>query len=352
VKALAWLLEEDNPSARLGALIDLLGRPTDDPEVVAARQAAMTSLPVQRILDAQYPEGFWVHRGAGYSPKYKATVWQIIFLAQLGAQLNEPISRGCRYVLDHSRLPDGRFSAFKSIGGAIACLNGNLLRAMLQLGFDDPRVWESLEALAATVVRDGFRCRFNPSTGSGHRPPGNQGPPHLSDDLPCAWGAIKVLGAFAAVSSETRSPAMKAAIAQGIDFLLSYDLAAGDYPTDGPASTGAPCSNMAAGPSTATGVSRLWHRFGFPLGFTSDVLEALDVLTLLGLSSDPRLSSSIDLVLAKQDAQGRWVLEYTPGNTWASFGTKGQPSKWVTLRALRVLKRVASTDGATDKRMR
>ncbi len=48
-------------------------------------------------------------------------------------------------------------------------------------------------------------------------------------------------------------------------------------------------------------------------------------------------------MLSKQDEEGRWPLEYSPAKTWARFGQKGQPSKWVTLNALRVLKALASS---------
>ena len=44
-----------------------------------------------------------------------------------------------------------------------------------------------------------------------------------------------------------------------------------------------------------------------------------------------------EFVRGKQDEAGRWALEWTPHNTWASFGELKQPNKWVTLRALRVL---------------
>ena len=68
---LDWLLEEDrqNPGVRTFALTELLDRPADDPEVIAARRAVMTSGPVPAILDAQDADGFWVKPGSGYSPK-------------------------------------------------------------------------------------------------------------------------------------------------------------------------------------------------------------------------------------------------------------------------------------------
>jgi hypothetical protein len=246
--------------------------------------------------------------GIGYSPKHKATVWQVIFLAALGMPRTLAIERACAHILDHSRLPDGRFSAYKTAKGAIACLNGNLLRAMLQFGIQDPRIGQSLEALAEMLLRDGFCCRFNAPR-----------PARVRDGLPCAWGSIKALGAFVEAPEEQRSPVVRQATEAGASFLMQHDLAAGNFPT-------------------ATNPSRLWQAFGFPLGYTSDLLEGLEVLGRLGVGSEPRLAAAIAVVRSKQDGLGRWTLEYTPDNSWATFGELGQPNKWVTLRALGALK--------------
>jgi hypothetical protein len=250
----------------------------------------------------------------GYSPKYKATVWQVIFLAALGAPRTEAVDRACGRVLSDGRLSDGRFSAKKTAHGAIACLGGNLLRALMQLGFDDPRMEVSVEALAGLVIRDGYRCRYNAL-----RDKDGAWPRRMRDGLPCAWGAIKSLGAFAEVPEEQRSPAVREAIGAGTILLLDGNLADGLYPT-------------------ATEPSPMWQQFGFPLGYTSDLLEALEVLGRLGVELGPQLGPALEVVRSKRDESGRWILGHTPGNTWAEFGKVGQPNKWVTLRALRVLK--------------
>ncbi len=314
VDPLPWLLEPENPSARTLALTDLLDRPGDDHDVVAARAAIPEWGPVRAILDAQWPEGYWIAPGVGYSPKYKATVWQVIFLAALGAPRTEAVDRACDRVLSDSRLSDGRFSAKVTEQGAIACLGGNLLRALLQLGFEDPRVAESVKAHAEMVLRDGYRCRYNAL-----REANGEWPLRMRDGLPCAWGAIKTLGAFAELSPGHRSTAVLEAIDAGIALLLGSSLAGGDYPT-------------------ATAPSPLWQQFGFPLGYTSDLLEALEVLGKLSIDVGDQLAPAMEVVRSKGDQSGRWKLEHTPGNTWASFGNVGALSKWVTLRALRVLK--------------
>ena len=108
---LAWLLEEENPSARYLALRHVLGQAEEDPQVAAARAAIPTCPPARTILEAQWPAGYWMHPGAGYSPRHKATIWQVIFLSALRAPRTAAIDRACAYLLAHSRLPDGRFTA-------------------------------------------------------------------------------------------------------------------------------------------------------------------------------------------------------------------------------------------------
>jgi len=304
-----WLLEADNPSARYLALTGLLDRPEDDPEVAAARAAIPAQRQAQAILNAQWPEGYWMHPGVGYSPKYKASVWQVIFLAQMGAPRTLAIDRACAYLLDNARLPNGLFTADKTTRGAIPCLSGNLLRAMRRLGCDDPRLDEGSEALAQAVVRDEFRCWCNA------RPRAAR----VRDGLPCAWGAVKALGAFAEVPAMRRSPAVRSAVESGVALLLDGDLATGGYPAPG-------------------GPSPLWLKLGFPLAYASDLLEALEVLLRLGVGRQPSLKPAVDLVVSERDGAGRWALEYTPRNTWSGFGPVGRPNKWVTLRALRMLR--------------
>jgi hypothetical protein len=64
------------------------------------------------------------------------------------------------------------------------------------------------------------------------------------------------------------------------------------------------------------------------------------VVTRLGYRGDERIQDALEVVMSKQDLDGRWVLEKTPGNMHTNFGVRGRPSKWVTLNAMRVLKRI------------
>ena len=316
---LPWLLEPDeaNPGVRYFALRDLLDRAPDDPEVVAAQAEVMRTGPVPAILDAQYPEGYWVKPGPGYSPKYRATLWQVLFLAQLGADgRDERVRRAVEYVFAHAQAESGAFSTNGRPGGAIHCLWGNMVRALLDLGYGgDERLERAIDALARSVTGDGYEWyRRSGLQAPGFVCSGNYG-------LPCAWGAVRVLWALNHVPPAGRTPAVEAAIEACADFLLSYDVARADYPYK-------------------ERISSSWFKFGYPLGYVTDVLLNLEALVEAGYGGDPRLDEAVGLVLAKQDERGRWRMEYSyNGKMWADVEVKGQPSKWVTLRALRVLKR-------------
>jgi hypothetical protein len=326
---LEWLLAEDadNPGVRYFALCDLLERPAGDGEAAAARQAVMARGPVPAILAAQDPEGFWVQAGPGYHPKYRSTVWSIIYLAQLGADPADPrVRAGAEYLLAHAIAGSGVFTMSGTPAGNIQCLSGNLGAALLDLGFGgDERLASALELMARYVTGEGVAPDDEKGAVPRYYRSGACGPGFrcsANDRLPCAWSAVKVLRALARVPEKERTPTMQAALEATVDFLFSVDPATADYP---------------AGYSDKP--SRSWFRFGFPLFYVTDVLQTAEALTEAGYGGDPRLAATRDLLLGKRDKAGRWKMEYSyQGKTWADVGQRGKPSKWVTLRAMRVLK--------------
>jgi hypothetical protein len=71
------------------------------------------------------------------------------------------------------------------------------------------------------------------------------------------------------------------------------------------------------------------------------VLETLTVLLALGYGGDSRVTDAYHWLLSKQNAEGRWKLENSlNGKMWIDIEKRGKPSKWITLRALRVIKGV------------
>jgi hypothetical protein len=87
--------------------------------------------------------------------------------------------------------------------------------------------------------------------------------------------------------------------------------------------------------------SSSWFKLGFPSGYVADLLQTLEALCEAGMAGDPRLDRAVDCV-AQQDAQGHWPNRYAyAGKMAIDIDRPGRPSKWVTLRACRVLKAVA-----------
>ena len=316
---LPWLLEPDpaNPGVRYFTLRDLLGELETTREVRAARAAVMDSGPVPVILDNQEDDGHWVKAGGSYSPKYRSTIWSLIWLAELGADpADELVRRGCEYVLGHSMAANGAFAySQKPVpSGSVHCLNGNLVWALYRHGFgSDPRVQSALEWIARATTGEG-PIDFHIS--------GTAGPEFacgVNLGQPCGWGANKSVRALLAVPKGERTPLVKRALKRGAEFLLSQDPATAEYPY-------------------TERVSSTWFKLGFPLTYWSDVLETAANLAALGYGQDPRLDRTWEWVLDKQDADGRWPLQNSlKGKMWIDVERQGKPSKWVTLRALRAL---------------
>ena len=328
-----WLLERDKaqPAVRYYALRDILGRDENDSEVKAAKAAIMTSGPVPVILAAQHPEGYWGEPG----PRFTGTMPALVFMAQFGADgADQRIRAGCEILL--SRYIDSDGGPYDDT----YCTAASIGAALIDFGWlSDQRLQTAMEWLAQSITGEGVTYASNrefPPFACSHRNAG----------LPCAWGAIKAMIALSKVPPAQRTRNMQEAIKRGVDFLLSHDPAVADYPF-----------------GRGNKPSSTWFKFYYPLLSEADVLQNLEVLAALGQAQDPRLANALDLVISKQNQQGRWPLERTYKELadtqeekvfyWYQNSLrlcitskelaniqekKGQPSKWVTLRALRVLK--------------
>lgn len=324
--SLTWLLEADSPGVRYVALRDLTEASPDSAELQSAREAAHKDGPIAALLAEVHEAGYWVETGTGYYPKYRGTVWSLIALAQMGAsaEYDDRIARACEYVLTNTLCKGGRFSVTGPPSGTVDCLQGNLCDALVDLGWEDERLDAAYEWMARSVTGEGVAPQSEKKAASRYYA-GKCGPDFVcgaNNKLACAWGAVKVMLAFAKLPENKHTPLIDRAIERGLEFLFSVDPASAEYPTGW---TDKPSGN--------------WWKFGFPVFYVTDLLQNVEALVLLGYGSDPRLAKALDVIREKQDDQGRWVLEYGyAGKTWLDFGPKKVPNKWVTLRALKVLK--------------
>jgi hypothetical protein len=322
--AINWLLEQTDIGVRYLTMRDLIN--TNTKELETERLEAHRKGPIATVLEKMKEEGYWEQLGAGYYPKYTGTIWSIILLAQLGAsfEIDERIATACSYVLEHALTKNGQFSIDGSPSATVDCLQGNLCRSLLDLGCKDTRLDSAFEWMARSITGEGI-APMSEKTAAVRYYAGKCGPNFAcgaNNKLSCAWGAIKVMLALGKLPLHKRTRQIEVAIDAGVKFLLSKDPAQADYPC-----------GYSAKPSGN------WWKFGFPVFYVTDLLQNIEALVALGYSHDPRLANALELIREKQDKQGRWILEYDyTGKTWANFGLKKQPNKWVTLRALRVLK--------------
>jgi hypothetical protein len=333
---LSWLLEEANPSVRYFTLRDLLGKSEDDSHVVAAKLAIPESPAVKRILQTQNPEGYWEKPTSPYLPNYKSSYWTIVLLGQLGASKTDArIGRACEHIFQF-QLEEGGF-AFQTRDTAsreyewrlkkgkkmpsrdewisslvseqqLSCLTGNMVAALARLGYrNDPRVKRAAEWLVKVQHMDGgWLCPYWRA--------------HIKDRHSCFHGAICSLEGLSEVEVGHSG---REAIRRGAEFLLTHRLFKADHHGYGV-------------------INQSWLRLSFPWFAGYNLLRGLDVLTRLRYARDERLSDAVQVLLEKRQKDGTWVLEGAPSPMQASLEQKGKPSRWVTLIALRILKRFDS----------
>ncbi len=342
--SMEWLLEPDNPSVRYFAIRDILGYPEDHPKVIESKRAIATSRPVSRIFSKQKPGGFWESPAQPYHPKYKATYWQLIILRLLGLDRgDERVRRMVDYIWRFQH-EDGGFCSKKEEGARIeyeavkarmerrgksplpfdewapgeikesemSCLTGNVCASLIRMGYaEDERVRRALDWLVKVQNRDGgWLCPYWRA--------------HIRDKHGCFMGTITPLDAFAEYPVRLRTRAMKEAIERGAEFLLMHRLYKADH-------------------HDYRVINESWLKLGFPQ-FFYDILRGLYVVTRLGHARVERIDDALEIVLGKQGPDGKWLLEQAPsGRMQTNLEQRGKPSKWVTLNALMVLKRVYQT---------
>jgi len=319
-----WLLEENNPSIRYYTLRDILREPENNIKLQEARLEIMKAGLVPVILAKQKREGYWEIPENFYTAKYKGTAWQLLILAELGVDnTNENIKKACEFILGNSQdIESGGFaysSSAKKGGGrhseVIPCLTGNMVWSLIRLGYlGDPRVKQGINWITSYQ-------RFD--DGIKELPKGwpyDRLKAACLGKHTCHMGAVKALKALSEIPENKRSTDVKNMIEKGVEYILKHHVYKRSHDL-----------KLVAKPG--------WLKFGFPLMYQTDALEILGILTKLGYK-DERMQEAIDVLISKQDNQGRWTLENTfNGRFHVNIEQKGKPSKWITLNALRVLKR-------------
>jgi hypothetical protein len=308
MRVLDWLLDSD-PSIRWQVMRDLTDASAED--VAAERARVATEGVGARLLALQAPDGRW--GGAAWNRGWNSTMHALTLLRDMGL---DPASDEARRAVARVRdrvtwkgcgPPQCDANPF-FVGEIEPCINGQVAAAGAYFGADVKSIVHRL--LSEQLSDGGWNCEAeNGSTRSSFNT------------------TICVLEALLEheLSTGARSE-VTAARLRGQEYLLERRLFRRR-------STGEPIAQDRKG-------GAVWTRFAFPTWWHYDVLRGLEYLRRAGATPDQRAAEAIDLVASKRDSDGRWPLEVQyPGVMPVEMDDgEGRPSRWMTLRALRVLR--------------
>lgn len=312
-QVLDWLLLGD-PVIRWQTLRDLEGA---DPSVVESERARIAVKGWGAgLLALQQPDGLWA--GGLYSPKWISTTYTMLLLRRCGLSPdNEQARASCRLLLDRGFYRDGGINYFRSFKHSETCVTGMILSILAHFRIDDQRVGRLVQHLLEQQMPDGgWNCESY------------KGATHSS-----LHTTISVLeGLWEYERSRIKNPAkpvrddqqsfireIQEAQAKGREFLLRH--------------------RMFRSHRSGEIIDARMTRLSFPPRWRYDVLRALDYFQQCGADTDDRIEDAVGVVLKKRRPDGRWPLQNRhPGRSHFEMEKVGQPSRWNTLRALRVLR--------------
>jgi hypothetical protein len=298
-----WLLSSD-PSIRWQVMRDLTGAPED--EVAAERARVADEGWGARLLDRQQRDGNW-GGGPWVFRSWASTMETLMLLRELGLDPDAPrVRQAVALVRDHSDWgPYHGHSPFFE-GESEPCINGRVLACGAYFGEASERLVDRL--LGEQLPDGGWNCDAPPSSRSS-----------FNSTLCVLEGLLEYEKANGPASAVTD------ARLRGQEFLLRRNLFRS-------LSSGQVIERDRKGGSD-------WRDFAFPTRWHYDVLWALDYLRKAGVARDERAADAVALVAGKQRGDGRWMLDHRHAGRdhFRMEGRPGSASRWISLRALRVL---------------
>jgi hypothetical protein len=301
-----WLLQGD-PAIRWQALRDVCGMAKG----VFERERRMVSREGwgARLLARQDSKGGWAGGKSSddglYHPKWTSTTYTMLLLRDFGLPAtNRQARKACRLLLDEGLQRDSGIN-YGWWGVSETCVTGMVLSVLSAFEYDDDRLDDVADYLLKQQMPDGgWNCRRR------------LGATHSS--VHTTISALEGLRHYE-LHRRRKVAAVRAAQRRGREFLLVHRLFR----------------------SHRTGeiIKPIFIRFSFPPRWHYDILRALDYFQSVNAPRNPRLTEAIDIVRTAQDRHGRWPLQNSyKGKTYFEMERVGRPSRWNTLRALRVLK--------------
>ncbi len=299
-----WLLDGD-PAIRWQVLRDLEG--ASDSTVKGEQQRIANEGWGARLLERQDAYGRWAN--GIYTPKWTSTTYTMVLLRGLGLEPRHPQAlRACSVLMDKGFWSDGGINFYPRVYQfSETCISSMVLATVCWFGMDDQRVDQLAAHVIAQQMPDGgWNCRIMPGYGGARH-----GSFHTT------ISALEALMEYERLRPE-RAEAAREAQARGREFLLLHRLFRSHR--------------------TGTVAKREFLRFCYPPRWHYDVLRGLDYFRETGAPGDERLSDALEVLQNRREPDGKWLLPVGyPGKVFFFLENHGKPSRWNTLRALRVL---------------
>ena len=295
----AWLLDGD-VAVRFRTGRDLLGRPD-----AALQERIALEGDGAALLAASGGEGHW---GRGfYQPKWTSSHYTLLELRTMGVSPLEPRPREVvRSILRSEKGRDGGLNPATTVRTSDVCLNAMALNYCAYFGAKQ----EDLESVVDLLLRErlpdgGVNCRSN-----------RDGARHSS--VHTTVSLVEAVTEYQRSGYRYRLDELRTARATAVEFLLRHRL----YRSE----------------RTGEVMNAEFTRLHHPARWHFDVLRGLEALVDAGVPQDPRMQDAVDVLLSRRMPDGRWAANRPyPGETHLPPVRPGEPSRWVTLSALRVL---------------
>lgn len=267
-----------------------------------------------RISTEGWGREFLKRRGSGghwgesfYQPKWISTHYTLLDLRYLNLPPDNSSAReAVQLILDHEKAEDGGINPAATVAASDVCVNGMFLNYACYFGAPADELKSVVDFILTQLMPDGgFNCRLNRS-GAEHS--------SLHSTLSMAEGIV----AYRDNGYTYRLDELESARKSSEEFMLIHHLFRSDR--------------------TGEIIHPSFLKLAFPGRWRYDILKALDYWQSTGTPPDGRMTDAIDILLSKRNKYGTWNLQaYHPGKLHFKMEQAGKPSRWNTLRALRVL---------------
>jgi len=261
----------------------------------------------KQLLDLRKPDGHWGQ--AFYQPKWISTHYTLLDLKHLAIDpKNIKIRSSIQMVLDTEKGPDGGIKPIGQFQQSDVCINGMFLNYACYFGADETQLRSVIDFLLNQRMLDGgYNCRSN---GSGA----------IHSSLHTTISVLEGICEYKVNGYTYRLDELLTSAASAKEFILVHQLFRSD--------------------KSGLIINKRFLNFPYPTRWYYDIMRAMDYFQHSNTPFDERMRDALKIIQQKKKKNNIWNLSSKyPGKTHFDMEKAGKPSRWNTLRALRILKK-------------